>query len=73
MSSLKKPKCSTGKTVFLSLSELEMFLRDKPNLRHYPCDRCSYYHVTSMSEDNANKYFGTKPLKYSELFKKYMK
>lgn len=76
MSSLKKPKCTvTGKTVFLSISEVEMFLSDpdRKSLRHYFCDHCNYYHVTSMTSQAANKYFGTKPLKHIDKFKKYMK
>jgi hypothetical protein len=70
-----KPKCSkTNKTVFLSLSEVEMFLSapERRILRHYHCDHCTYYHVTSQPIKDANKYFGAKPLKYSNEFKKYM-
>ena len=52
-----------------------MFIDSDPtraHLRHYNCDFCGYYHVTSMSRDKINKYLGTKPLKYAALFRKYM-
>lgn len=70
-------KCPiTNKTVFMSLTAVEIFMQQgdrRQVLRHYLCDHCNYYHVTSMSSQAANSYFGVKPLKYADKFKKYLK